>query len=423
MNIIEIITKKKNKGELSFEEIQYSINEYLNGNVKDYQMSSLLMAIVLNGMTDEETFNLTKIMLNSGDKIDLSKISGIKVDKHSTGGIGDKTTLVVAPLAAAAGVPIAKMSGRGLGFTGGTIDKLESIENFKTEISVDNFINQVNDIGIAVAAQTGNLVPADKKIYALRDVTGTTESIPLIASSIMSKKIASGADKIVLDVKVGKGAFMKNIDDAKKLSRTMINIGKKFDKEVIALITNMDYPLGNTIGNALEVKEAIETLNGNGEERFTKLCLIISAYIVSLGKNIKIEEALDIVNEKLENKEGYKKFIEFVKYQGGNIDNIEISDNKIELKSKREGYITDIDSVKLAMFANSLGAGRNKKDDIINHKVGIILNKKVNDKVNVNDTLLYVVNDNNINIEELYDAFTISDNNVDEVKIVYDILK
>lgn len=423
MNIIEIITKKKNKEELTFDEIKYSVKEYLKGNIKDYQMSALLMAIVLNDMTEEETFNLTKVMLDSGDKIDLSKINGIKVDKHSTGGVGDKTTFVVASLAASAGVPIAKMSGRGLGFTGGTIDKLESIKDFKTEISIDDFISEVNDIGLAIASQIGNLVPADKKIYALRDVTGTTESIPLIASSIMSKKIASGADKIVLDVKVGKGAFMKNIEDAKKLSETMINIGKKFNKEVIALITNMNYPLGYTIGNGLEVNEAIETLQGNGEERFTKLCLIISAYMVSLGKNIDIESALDIVTEKLNNKDGYNKFIELIKYQGGDIEKIDISDNRIPLKSIKTGYITDIDPIKLATFANSLGAGRNKKDDIINHKVGIILNKTVNDLVKEGEPLLYVVCDDNVNIDCLYDAFTINNEKTNEIEIIYDILK
>lgn len=423
MNIIDIITKKKNKEELSYEEIKYAVDNFITGDVKDYQMSSLLMAIVLNGMTDEETFNLTKVMLNSGDKIDLSGINGIKADKHSTGGVGDKTTLVVAPLAAACSVPVAKMSGRGLGFTGGTIDKLESISGFNTSITEEKFIDQVNEIGIALASQTGNLVPADKKIYALRDVTATTESIPLIASSIMSKKLASGADKIVLDVKVGTGAFMKNIEDAKKLSETMINIGKKFDKEVVAIITNMNYPLGFTIGNALEVKEAIDTLNGKGEERFTKLCLTLAAYMVSLGKNISIEDALDMVVEKLNNKEGLNKFYELIEAQGGDVNNIEVSSNKIALKSKSEGYITNIDAIKLAKFVNSLGAGRNKKEDIINHKVGIILNKKVNDEVKIDDILLYVVCDNDINIDELYDAFTISKTNVDEVNIIYDIIK
>ena len=423
MNIVDIITKKKNKEELTYDEIKYVVDGYISEDVKDYQMSSLLMAIFLNGMTKQETTNLSLAMAHSGEILDLSKLNKIIVDKHSTGGVGDKTTFVVAPLAASCGVPIAKMSGRGLGFTGGTIDKLESISGFNTSITDEEFINQVNDIGIALVSQTGNLVPADKKIYALRDVTGTTESIPLIASSIMSKKLASGADKIVLDVKVGAGAFMKNIEDAKKLSETMINIGKNFNKEVVALITNMNYPLGNTIGNALEVQEAIDTLNGKGEERFTKLCLTLASYMVSLGKNIPIEDALDMVVEKLNNKEGLNKLNELIKSQGGDINNIEVSSKKLELKSKSSGFITDIDPIKLAKFANSLGAGRNKKEDIINHKVGIILNKKVNDEVKIDDTLLYVVCDNDINIDELYDAFTISNVNIDEVKIIYDILK
>lgn len=423
MNIIDIIVKKKNKEELSYEEIKYAVNGYISDDVKDYQMSSLLMAIVLNGMTDDEIFNLTKIMLDSGDKMDLSLINGIKVDKHSTGGIGDKTTLVVAPLVAACNVPVAKMSGRGLGFTGGTIDKLESIKGFNTSISMENFIKQVNDIGMAIASQTGNLVPADKKIYALRDVTGTTESIPLIASSIMSKKLAAGANKIVLDVKVGKGAFMKNIDDAKKLSEIMIKIGKNFGKEVVALITNMDYPLGNTIGNGLEVKEAMNTLNGKGEERFTKLCLVIASYMVSLGKNIKIEDALDMVTEKLNNKEGYNKFLEFVKHQGGDIYNIDICKNKYEIISDKEGYLTDIDSIALAEFANRLGAGRKTKNDVINYGVGIVLNKKVNDKIEKNEILGYVVSDSIVDTSRLADAFTIKDSNIDEIGIIYDVLK
>lgn len=423
MNIVDIITKKKNKEKLSYDEIKYAVDGYISGDVKDYQMSSLLMAIVLNGMTDDEIFDLTKIMLDSGDTLDLSSIDGIKVDKHSTGGIGDKTTLVVGPLVASCGVPVAKMSGRGLGFTGGTIDKLESIKGFNTSISMENFIKQVNDIGIALVSQTGNLVPADKKIYALRDVTGTTESIPLIASSIMSKKLASGADKIVLDVKVGKGAFMKDLDDAKKLSEVMIKIGKNFGKEVVALITNMDYPLGKTIGNGLEVREAMDTLNGKGEERFTKLCLIIAAYMVSIGKNINIEDALSMVNEKLNNKEAYNKFLEFVKYQGGDINNIDISTSKYEIISDKSGYIIDIDSILLAEFANSLGAGRKTKDDEINYGVGIILNKKVNDKVEVNDVLGYVVSNDKVYTENLKNAFTIKEKNIDEVSIIYEVLK
>ena len=423
MDIIDIIVKKKNKETLTYDEIKYAVDNFISGEVKDYQMSSFLMAIVLNGMSEEEIFNLTKIMLDSGDKIDLSKINGIKVDKHSTGGVGDKTTLVVGPLAAACGVPIAKMSGKGLGFTGGTIDKLESIKGFNTNISEERFINQVNDIGISLVSQSGNLVPADKKIYALRDVTGTTESIPLIASSIMSKKLASGADKIVLDVKVGRGAFMKTIEDAKKLSETMIKIGNKFGKEVVALITNMDYPLGYTIGNAIEVKEAIETLDGNGEERFTKLCLVLASYMVSIGKEISVEDALDMVTEKLNNKEALNKFKELVKSQDGDIDSILLSKESIDLISKEDGYITDINPIVLAEFINKLGAGRQKKDDIINYSVGVKLNKQINEKVSVGDKLLTIICDEKIDINELYSAFKISNEKIDNPKIIFDVIK
>ena len=423
MNIIDIIVKKKNKEILTCDEIKYAVDNFISGEVKDYQMSSLLMAIVLNGMTEEEIFNLTKIMLDSGDKIDLSKINGVKVDKHSTGGVGDKTTLVVGPLAAVCGVPIAKMSGKGLGFTGGTIDKLESIKGFNTNISEERFINQVNDIGISLVSQSGNLVPADKKIYALRDVTGTTESIPLIASSIMSKKLASGADKIVLDVKVGRGAFMKTIEDAKKLSETMIKIGNNFGKEVVALITNMDYPLGYTIGNAIEVKEAIETLGGKGEERFTKLCLVLASYMVSIGKEISVEDALDMVTEKLNNKEALNKFKELVKSQDGDIDSISLSKESVDLISKEDGYITDINPIVLAEFINKLGAGRQSKDDIINYGVGVKLNKQINEKVSVGDKLLTVIYDEKIDINELYSAFKISNEKIDNPKIIFDVVK
>ncbi|MBQ9023800.1 MAG: thymidine phosphorylase [Bacilli bacterium] len=423
MNIVDIINKKEEGNELSYEEIKYAVDGYLADEVKDYQMSSLLMAIEIKGMNIEEIYNLTKVMIDSGDIIDLSSINGIKVDKHSTGGVGDKTTLVVGPLAAVCGIKIAKMSGRALGFTGGTIDKLESIKGFNTNLSKEEFINQVNDIGLSITTTAGNLVPADKKIYALRDVSGTTEAIPLIASSIMSKKIASGSDKIIIDVKVGKGAFMKTLDDARLLSKTMIEIGKRFNKEVIAIITNMDYPLGNTIGNSLEVQEAIDTLNGNGDERFTKLCLILSSYMVSVGKNISIEDAFDEVVEKLNNKEGLNKFYEFIKYQGGDINSLEFGKNKIEIKSDKEGYLTDIDTLNLAGFINSLGAGRKDKNDKINPKVGFILTKKINDKIEKNDTLGYVISDSDIDINNLNNYFIIDSKNIDEINIVLDIIK
>lgn len=423
MNIVEIIEKKKNKEELTFNEIKYAVEGYIIGIVKDYQMSALLMAIVLNGMSEDETFNLTKIMLDSGDKIDLSNINGIKVDKHSTGGIGDKTSLVVLPLVASCGVPVAKMSGRGLGFTGGTIDKLESIEGFKTSMDEEDFIKQVNKINIALISQTGNLVPADKKIYALRDVTGTTESIPLIASSIMSKKLASGSDKIVLDVKVGKGAFMKNLSDARKLAELMVKIGNNSGKETVALLTNMDYPLGRTIGNGLEVQEAIDTLLGNGDSRFLNLCLVLASYMISLGKNISLEKALEEVEESYKNKKGYEKLKEFVSAQGGNIDNIEISSSKIEIISDKEGYITNIDSLHLAELSNSLGAGRTKKEDSIDHGVGIKLEKVYGDKVNKGDILCYVYTNKSIDEKEYSECFNIEDDILDDIKVIYDVIK
>ena len=423
MNIVNIITKKKNKEELSKEEIEYVINNYVNDNIKDYQMSSLLMAITINGMTFDETYNLTISMLNSGDKLDLSSINGIKVDKHSTGGVGDKTSLVVLPLVASCNVKIAKMSGRSLGFTGGTIDKLESIIGFKTNISNEDFIKQVNDINLALVSQSGDLVPADKKIYALRDVTGTTMSIPLIASSIMSKKLASSSDKIVLDVKVGKGAFMKNINDARTLSKIMVEIGKRYNKETVALLTNMDYPLGFTIGNALEVQEAIDTLDGKGEENFTKLCLLIASYMVSLGKNISVDYAISEVNAALNSKNGLKKLKEFISYQGGNINNIPIEQNVIDIYSDKSGFITDIDTLKLAYLVNSLGAGRKNKDDVINHKVGVKLIKTINDKVNKNDIIMKIYTDKKIDTKEFLNALTISNEKINDIKIVYEVIK
>lgn len=422
MNILDIVNKKENKEELTYEEIKYAVDNYVSGNINDDDMTLLLKSIMKNDMTKEETYNLTKVMIESGDIIDLSRINGIKVDKHSTGGVGDKTTLVVLPIVAASGVKIAKMSGRSLGFTGGTIDKLESIKGFNVNLSEESFINQVNTIGFALTSQTGNLVPADKKIYALRDVTNTTESIPLIASSIMSKKIASGADKIVLDVKVGSGAFMKNKEDARKLSEVMIEIGKSFNKEVVAIITNMEYPLGNNVGNSLEVSEAIDTLSLKGDKRFTDLCLVISAYMISIGKNISIEDALDEAKENLTSKKALNKFYDFVKYQHGDINSLEYGKIKKEIKSDREGYLTNIDTMSIAKLVNSLGAGRINKTDEINHRVGFILNKKINDKVKENDILGYVVSDNEV-LGDLNKIFTITDNNIDEVKMILDIVK
>ena len=423
MNILDIIEKKKNKKELSKEEINYFVDGFVREEIKDYQMSSLLMAIVLNGMSDRETFDLTEAMLNSGDKMDLSKIEGVKVDKHSTGGIGDKVSLVVLPLAASCGIKVAKMSGRGLGFTSGTIDKLESIKGFKTSIKEKRFFKQVNKIGISLVSQSGDLVPADKKIYALRDVTGTSESIPLIASSIMSKKLASGSDKILLDIKVGKGAFMKNINDATKLAKLMIKIGNNSGKETVAVLSNMDYPLGKTIGNGLEVQEAIDTLLAKGDRRFLELCLVEASYMVSLAKNISINDAIEEVQNAYENKLGYNKLTEFISAQGGNINKISIIKNQIPIISTKSGYITDIDSLSLAKLSNHLGAGRMNKEDKINHGVGIVLNKVYGDKVEEGDTLAYLVTNEKIDTKEYESYFEIGEKEPEELKIIYNIIK
>lgn len=423
-NIIDIITKKKNKEELTYDEINYAITNYLNGTVKDYQMSSLLMAIVLNGMTDEETFNLTKVMLESGDIIDLSNINGEVVDKHSTGGVGDKTTLILAPLLADSGLKVAKMSGRGLGHTGGTIDKLESINGFKVKLDENAFIKQVNDIGLAIISQTANLVPADKKLYALRDVTGTTESIPLIASSIMSKKIASGANHIILDVKVGNGALMKNVEEATALANEMIKIGKKYNKKVICVLTNMEEPLGNTIGNAIEVKEAIDTLQGKGPEDLKKLVITLSCLLIESVENRDVEEIKKELELKLKDGSAYEKFKKMIEYQGGNIENIEISDKCFSVKSSKSGWIKSINTLKLGEIARDLGAGRFNKDDKINYKVGLYINQKVGDFVLENEELVKVYyDDKNVSLADILSCFEFSEHATDKSNLIIDIIK
>lgn len=424
MNIIDIINKKRLNKELTREEIEFVIEGYLDETIKDYQMSSLLMAIVINGMTDKETINLTDIMLKSGDIIDLSKIDGIIVDKHSTGGVGDKVTLVLAPLLASLGIKIAKMSGRGLGHTGGTIDKLESIEGFKTNISEKKFINQVNKINIALVSQTGNLVPADKKIYALRDVTGTVESIPLIASSIMSKKIASGADIILIDVKVGNGALMKNLNDAKALAKLMVKIGKAYRKPTICLITNMEEPLGYAIGNALEVKEAIDTLNGNGPSDLLEVVITLCSIIIGAVKKIPNNEAKNMLFKQLNNGEAYKKFLELVKSQGGDINKIKISDKVFSIKSDKSGYINKIDAMKLGEIAKMIGAGRNTLEDTIDYEVGLVLNKKVGDYVEKDEELLKVyLKDKDVSINQILECYQIDEELNNVPKLILDIIK
>lgn len=423
MNIIDIIVKKKNKETLTKEEIEFVVNGYLDGTVLDYQMSSFLMAVVLNGMNFEETYCLTDCMLHSGEIIDLSEVSGNIVDKHSTGGVGDKTTLILAPLLASLDIKVAKMSGRGLGHTGGTIDKLESIQGFKTELTREEFINQVNKIGLSVISQTGNIVPADKKIYALRDVTGTTESIPLIASSIMSKKIASGSNHIIIDLKVGNGALMKMEEDARTLAQYMIEIGKKYNKKVVCVLTNMDEPLGDAIGNGLEVKESIQVLQGRGPKDLKELIVVLATTALKMNQEINDEEAKKIIEEKLNNGEAYEKFKDFVSAQKGDINNIAISDKVLMIRSPKEGFVKSIDTFKLGEIVKNLGGGRIHKEDKIDYGVGIVLNKKVGDLVFENEELLKIYhNGGNVTLDDIVSCFEIIDEPTKRKKVVIDII-
>ena len=404
MNTVEIINKKREKQKLSKEELDFIFNGYLNGNVKDYQMSSLLMAICINGMSDEEIFDLVDIFIKSGEVLDLSMIPGIKVDKHSTGGVGDKVTLIVGPIVSSCGVPVPKMSGRGLGHTGGTIDKLESIPGFNVNLTDEEMVKQVQEIGLAVTGQTKNLCPMDKVIYALRDVTGTVASIPLIAVSIMSKKIAGGADKILLDVKLGDGALMKTMDQAKELSSIMTRIGKYYGREVHCEITDMNTPLGDNIGNALEVMEAMDVLKGKAGH-LRDLCIEESTKLVSMAKEIDEEEARKEVLDVLNSGKAYNKFLEFIKYQGGDINGIKVSDNTIDVKATKEGTLSRIKALNLGMLSVTLGAGRLSKEDSIDYSVGIVLKKHINDHINIGNTLctLYVNKDIEVNPDDYFE--------------------
>lgn len=397
MNYVDIIRAKRDGKELKKEEIDFLVKGISDGSMPDYQIAAFAMAVYFQGMTERETTYLTVAMANSGDIVDLSGIAGKTVDKHSTGGVGDKTTMIVLPLAAALGVPVAKMSGRGLGHTGGTIDKFESISGFRVEIDHKDFIKQVNKIGAAVISQTGNLVPADKKLYAIRDVTATVESIPLIASSVMSKKLASGAEGILLDVKAGKGAFMKEADEAVKLAELMVKIGKGAGRRVRAVISNMDEPLGRMVGNALEVREAIDTLKGKGPEDLEELCVILASHMLVLGDKEKdLDKAFDKVKEVLVSGSGLAKFIEIIEAQGGKIDlnaenyGLKEAELKYEVIAEKPGYITDLDAYMIGYIAMHLGAGREKIGDKIDHAVGIELNKKIGDKVEKGDVLAVV---------------------------------
>ena len=422
MDILDIIDKKENGEKLTKEELKYVIDGYLNGSIKDYQMASLLTEIDLLGLSEEETINLTDIMLHSGEILDLN-FDNI-VDKHSTGGVGDKTTIVLAPLVASLGVKVAKMSGRGLGHTGGTIDKLESIKGFKTSMSLDAFKNQVDKIGIALVGGMGNLVPADKEIYALRDVTGTVDSIPLIASSIMSKKLASGASSIVIDLKVGSGALVNNLDEAKELAQLMVKIGKNNNKKTACVLTNMDEPLGYAVGNSIEVIEAINTLKGDGPEDLTDLVIKLGSLMVSMGLNISEKQAEEKVKENLYNGKGYEKMLEWVKAQGGDINDIPLAKHSKEIIAPADGYISSINALEIGKLSRKLGAGRLTKDDEIDLTVGLILNHKVGEYVKKGETLATIFyNEKKITEEEVLSCFNFSEKPVEKPKLIIDTIK
>lgn len=434
MRIYDIIYKKREGKKLSKKELEFLINGYTAGDIPDYQMSAWAMAVYFQGLDAEETANLTMLMAKSGDMIDLSRVKGIKVDKHSTGGVGDTTTLILAPLAASAGIPVAKMSGRGLGHTGGTIDKLESIPNFNPSLSRDKFFDNVNQHGIAIVGQTGNLTPADKKLYSLRDVTATVESTALIASSIMSKKLAGGADAVVLDVKTGSGAFMKKLAEAKKLAAAMVAIGKELGIDTAAYITDMNQPLGRAVGNALEVKEAIRILKGEGPKDLKELCLNLGAGMLQLaGKVTKRKEGERILRNNLNNGKALNKFIEMIAAQGGNskitkdLSLLPTAADTLEIKAKRSGYITAIKALDIGLAAMILGAGRKNKDSTIDPAVGLELNKKIADRVDKGETLAVLHYNKEKNLaeakEKLISAFTITAEKQKKKKLIYKIIK
>lgn len=431
MRMVDLIEKKRDGNELSTKEIDYIITNYTSGNIPDYQISALLMAIFYQDMTDREITDLTLAIAHSGDVIDLSPLDGIKVDKHSTGGVGDTTTLILAPLVASVGVTVAKMSGRGLGYTGGTLDKLEAIPGFKIELSDEEFIRIVNDSKVAVIGQSGNLAPADKKLYALRDVTATVDSIPLIASSIMSKKIAAGADAIILDVTTGDGAFMKNIEDARRLAKTMTSIGKLANRQTVAVISDMSEPLGEAIGNSLEVVEAIDTLKGNGPEDLVEMCYALGSQMMVLAKQAAtIDEARVQLKEALESGKALLKFKEMIQNQGGDPSVVDQPERLLtakyvnELPAKESGIVSKLVANELGIAAMMLGAGRKTKDDAIDHAVGLKLNKKIGDPVQEGESLLTIYsNEEDISSvkELLYQNIEISDS-AEKPTLIHDII-
>ncbi len=433
MRVVDIIEKKKNNISLSNEEIHFIIDGYVKGIIPDYQISALLMAICFNGLNDEEQVAFTKEMLESGEQVDLSMIDGICVDKHSTGGVGDKTTLVVGPLFASCGLKLAKMSGRGLGHTGGTLDKLESIPGFSINISSHDFFKQVREISIAVIGQTANITPADKKLYALRDVTGTVQSIGLIASSIMSKKLACGAQSIILDVKVGDGAFMKNIDEARLLAHSMVKIGKSYGRNMIIVLSNMAEPLGNMVGNSIEVIEAIETLKGRGPESFRNFCFdLVSELLIETKITKSKEDALNLIKEKIQNGEALNKLREMIVYQHGNpkvIDDYSLLPrcaNIIPVVSKEEGYVKKLNALEIGLGAMTLGAGRENKDNTVDLSVGVEVLKKVGDYVKQGDVLAYLYSngkDEQKAYERVYNSYQIVNEKVNKQHIILEVIK
>lgn len=433
MRMYDIIHKKRNGGELSGDEIRFFVEGYTNGSVPDYQTAAFCMAVYFMGMTAKETSELTLAMAESGDQVDLSGIDGFTVDKHSTGGVGDKTSLIVAPIVASCGGKVAKMSGRGLGHTGGTVDKLEAIPNFRTELTPDEFIKQVNNIGLCIVGQTGELAPADKKLYALRDVTATVESIPLIASSIMSKKLAAGSKGIVLDVKTGSGAFMKTFEESENLAKEMVSIGKSAGRSVTAVITNMDIPLGNSVGNSLEVIEAIKTLKGEGESDLTDVCLTLAAQMLCMVTGEDEKACYAMAKGAIGDGSALNKLCEMISAQGGNagvVDDFSLfkqPKHTVEISSEREGYIEHTDAEKIGLASVILGAGREKKGDPIDSSAGIVLKKKTGDRVEKGDTLAIFYTDDESKIEEakreFFEAFTFGNKKQPAQKLIYRIIK
>ncbi|HEU5139575.1 MAG TPA: pyrimidine-nucleoside phosphorylase [Bacillales bacterium] len=433
MRMVDLIEKKRDGHSLTAGEIRWMVEGYTDGSIPDYQMSAMAMAIFFQDMNGREIADLTLAMAKSGDTIDLSPIHGIKVDKHSTGGVGDKTTLIVGPLVAAAGVPVAKMSGRGLGHTGGTIDKLEAIDGFRTELSEEEFIGNVNRLKMAIAGQSGNLTPADKKLYGLRDVTATVDSIPLIASSVMSKKIASGADAIVLDVKTGSGAFMKTLDGAKQLAAYMVEIGKNLNRRTIAVISDMNQPLGCEVGNANEIREAIEVLQGKGENDLTEVCLTLASYMtVAGGVYPDFAHARRELEDMLSSGKAIEVFKHFVEAQGGDPEIVENFDRlpqaiyHIDLKADQDGYIENIEAESVGVAAMLLGAGRRTKEDVIDHGVGITLKKKVGDPVRKGETIAVLHSNDKVASEserKLQSAFSYSLNEVRKRPMIYEVIE